>query len=96
MPAAPARPPELGCSRLPGRRGGHADDKATVCASLVDAYLMLHRQSNPSCTTLETLACCVAVVGYHNMTLGGILALADVGVGVAMDDVAAAAAPGRR
>lgn len=32
------------------------------------------------------------VVGYRNQALGGTLALADVGVGVAMDEVAAAAA----
>jgi hypothetical protein len=34
----------------------------------------------------------VPVLGYRNKALGGILALADVGVGDAMDDAAAAAA----
>lgn len=94
--AAPmrARIAGLGLERMVTMRGA-VDFHATLVPEVrsdVDAYLMLHRQSDPSCTYLETLACGVPIVGYLNQALAGILALADVGVGVAMDDVAAAAA----
>lgn len=55
--------------------------------SSVDLYLMLHRQSDPSCTYLETLACGIPIVGYANKAFGGILERADVGAAVAMDDI---------
>jgi glycosyltransferase involved in cell wall biosynthesis len=54
----------------------------------VDLYLMLHRQSDPSCTYLETLACGIPIVGYANQAFTGILDRAAVGVRVPMDDVA--------
>jgi glycosyltransferase involved in cell wall biosynthesis len=52
-----------------------------------DLFVMLHRQSDPSCTYLETLACGVPIVGYDNRAFTGILDLADVGTPVRMDDV---------
>ena len=74
---------------------GAVDFHATLVPEVrseVAAYLMLHRQSDPSCTCVETLGCGVPVVGCGSKALAGIPALAHVGVGVAMDDVAAAAA----
>lgn len=53
----------------------------------IDLYVMPHRQSDPSCTYLETLACGVPIVGYGNRALTGLLDLAPVGRAVAMDDV---------
>ena len=45
----------------------------------IDIYLLLHRQSDPSCTYLETLACGVPIVGYANKAFEGILDQADAG-----------------
>jgi glycosyltransferase involved in cell wall biosynthesis len=55
--------------------------------SSCDLYVMLHRQSDPSCTYLETLACGIPIVGYGNRALAGLLRLADVGEQVSMDDI---------
>jgi glycosyltransferase involved in cell wall biosynthesis len=55
----------------------------------VDLFVALHRQSDPSCTYLETLSCGVPIVGYRNQAFGGILDLADVGWGVKPDDLEA-------
>jgi glycosyltransferase involved in cell wall biosynthesis len=52
-----------------------------------DLYVMLHRQSDPSCTYLETLACGIPIVGYGNRALAGLLRLADVGEHVPMNDI---------
>jgi glycosyltransferase involved in cell wall biosynthesis len=74
---------------------GAVDFSATLVPEIkssVDAYVMLHRQSDPSCTYLETLSCGIPIVGYANKAFSGILELADVGVGVPMDDVAGIAA----
>lgn len=53
----------------------------------VDLYVMLHRQSDPSCTYLETLTCGIPIVGYDNTAFTGILKMADVGLSVPMDDI---------
>ena len=53
----------------------------------VDVFVALHRQSDPSCTYLETLSCGVPIVGYRNKAFAGILDLADVGWGVKPDDL---------
>lgn len=53
----------------------------------VDLYVMLHRQSDPSCTYLETLSCGIPIVGYGNRAFAGILRRADVGAAVAMNDI---------
>lgn len=57
----------------------------------VDVFVMLHRQSDPSCTYLETLSCGVPIVGYTNRAFAGLLELADVGWGAEMDDIEAVA-----
>jgi len=59
--------------------------------SRIDLFVMLHRQSDPSCTYLETLACGVPIVGYDNRAFAGLLELADVGWSAPMNDVRAVA-----
>jgi glycosyltransferase involved in cell wall biosynthesis len=59
--------------------------------SRVDLFIALHRQSDPSCTYLETLSCGVPIVGYRNRAFAGILDIADVGWGVTADDIDAVA-----
>jgi glycosyltransferase involved in cell wall biosynthesis len=53
----------------------------------VDLFVCPHRQGDPSCTYLETLACGVPIVGYANEAWRGLLSIADVGRAVTMDDV---------
>ena len=53
----------------------------------VDIFVALHRQSDPSCTYLETLSCGVPILGYRNKAFAGILDLADVGWGIKPDDL---------
>lgn len=57
----------------------------------VDLFVALHRQSDPSCTYLETLSCGVPIIGYRNQAFGGILDLADAGWGIKPDDLDAVA-----
>ncbi len=52
-----------------------------------DLFVCLHRQSDPSCTYLETLSCGVPIVGYKNRAFAGILDLADTGWGTEMNDI---------
>jgi colanic acid/amylovoran biosynthesis glycosyltransferase len=52
----------------------------------VDIYIILHRQSDPSCTYLETLSCGIPIVGYTNRAFSGLLKMADVGWGKPIDD----------
>ena len=47
----------------------------------IDLFICLHRQSDPSCTYLETLSCGVPIVGYKNKAFSGLLSLADIGWG---------------
>ncbi|MCF8383069.1 MAG: glycosyltransferase [Chlorobium sp.] len=44
-----------------------------------DLFVCLHRQSDPSCTYLETLSCGVPIVGYANRAFSGLLASGDIG-----------------
>jgi glycosyltransferase involved in cell wall biosynthesis len=53
----------------------------------VDLFVCLHRQSDPSCTYLETLSCGVPIVGYKNRAFAGILELADIGWGTKLNDL---------
>ncbi|BAU44418.1 glycosyltransferase [Leptolyngbya sp. O-77] len=53
----------------------------------VDLFIMPHRQSDPSCTYLETLACGIPIVGYKNKAFSGLLERADIGWGVQIDDL---------
>jgi colanic acid/amylovoran biosynthesis glycosyltransferase len=55
--------------------------------SNLDLFVCCHRQSDPSCTYLETYACGVPIAGYNNRAHQGILARHDVGWSVAMNDV---------
>ena len=50
-----------------------------IMRSEIDLFLCCHRQSDPSCTYLETLGCGVPIIGYNNRAWHGILNLADVG-----------------
>jgi glycosyltransferase involved in cell wall biosynthesis len=69
---------------------GAVDFDATLIPAIqsnCDLYVMLHRQSDPSCTYLETLACGIPIVGYANRSLAGLLRRANVGEQVPIDDI---------
>lgn len=51
----------------------------------IDLFVCCHRQSDPSCTYMETMGCAVPVAGYDNHALRGLLELAHAGVGTPMD-----------
>ncbi|MCX6179419.1 MAG: glycosyltransferase [Chlorobiales bacterium] len=53
----------------------------------IDLFICLHRQSDPSCTYLETLSCGVPIVGYKNKAFSGLLSLADIGWGAEINDL---------
>ncbi|NEQ95831.1 MAG: glycosyltransferase [Cyanothece sp. SIO2G6] len=53
----------------------------------IDLYVLLHRQSDPSCTYLETTSCGIPIVGYENKAFSGLLQRADVGWGKQIDDL---------
>lgn len=57
----------------------------------VDLFVCPHRQGDPSCTYLETLACGVPIVGYDNEAWAGLLQLADVGRSAPLNDPVALA-----
>ncbi len=57
----------------------------------VDLFVCCHRQGDPSCTYLETLALGVPIVGYLNEAFGGLLRHVDGGSAVPMDAVDALA-----
>ncbi|MEE4298815.1 MAG: glycosyltransferase, partial [Pseudomonadales bacterium] len=57
----------------------------------VDLFVCCHRQGDPSCTYLETMACGVPIVGFLNEAFEGLLELGDFGHGVPIDDVRALA-----
>lgn len=56
-----------------------------------DVFLSCHRQSDPSCTYLESMGCGLPVAGYRNRMLMGLLEAADVGWAVPLGDVSALA-----
>ncbi len=53
----------------------------------VDLFVCLHRQSDPSCTYLETLSCGIPIVGYKNRAFAGILDNCDIGWGVPLNNI---------
>jgi colanic acid/amylovoran biosynthesis glycosyltransferase len=53
----------------------------------IDLFIGLHRQSDPSCTYMETLSCGVPIVGYNNKAFAGLLELADIGWGAKLNDL---------
>lgn len=57
-----------------------------------DLFVCCHRQGDPSCTYMETLACGVPIAGYANEAWAGMQALRDVGWLAPMDEPAALAA----
>lgn len=86
--ALQARPELARVVRLAGVADFHRELLPQV-QSQVDLFLIPHRQSDPSCTYIETLSCGVPIVGYDNEALTGILGMAPVGWSVPMDDIAA-------
>lgn len=56
-----------------------------------DLFVCCHRQGDPSCTYLETLACGVPIVGYANEAWLGLLRHVKAGAAVPLDDVDALA-----
>jgi len=52
----------------------------------IDLFVCCHRQGDPSCTYLETLACGVPIVGYDNEAFAGLLRICRAGIAVPMDD----------
>ncbi len=57
----------------------------------IDLFVCCHRQGDPSCTYLETLACGVPIVGYDNEAFAGLLGHVEAGKAVPMDDLDALA-----
>lgn len=64
---------------------------APIMCDEIDLFLCCHRQSDPSCTYLETFGCGVPIVAYRNRAFDGMLALASAGWSVPADDPAAMA-----
>lgn len=52
----------------------------------IDLFVCPHRQGDPSCTYLETLACGVPIVGYANEAWSGLLEMSGCGKQVTLDD----------
>ncbi len=79
---------ELGladCVQLPGTLDFHRELLPRL-RSECDLFVCPHRQGDPSCTYLETLACGVPIVGYANEAFAGILRRAEVGWSARLDD----------
>ena len=53
----------------------------------IDLFVCLHRQSDPSCTYLETLSCGIPIVGYKNKAFAGIMDICDIGWGAPLNDL---------
>lgn len=62
-----------------------ANELVPLLSREIDLFVCCHRQGDPSCTYLETLACGVPIVGYENEAFSGLLEQADVGWGVPVD-----------
>lgn len=58
----------------------------------VDVFVCCHRQGDPSCTYLETMACGVPIVGYANEAFEGLMQRCPAGESVPMNDWSAMAA----
>ncbi|WP_339776261.1 glycosyltransferase [uncultured Methylophaga sp.] len=55
----------------------------------IDVFICCHKQSDPSCTYLETYSCGVPILGYDNKAHSGILKVADVGWEVPLGNIEA-------
>jgi colanic acid/amylovoran biosynthesis glycosyltransferase len=51
----------------------------------VDLFVCCHRQSDPSCTYLETMSCGVPIIGYANEAFAGVVKYSKVGWLIEMD-----------
>lgn len=58
----------------------------------IDLFVCCHRQSDPSCTYIESMACGVPIVGYANAAFAGVLRLGAAGIATPMDRPAEVAA----
>ncbi len=70
---------------LPGTLDFHRELLPQLRAEC-DVFVCPHRQGDPSCTYLETLACGVPIVGYANEAFAGLLRRAEVGWSAPLDD----------
>ena len=52
----------------------------------IDLFICLHRQSDPSCTYIETLSCGIPIVGYLNRAFSGMLDEKNIGWGSKLND----------
>ena len=52
-----------------------------------DLFICCHRQADPSCTYLETLACGIPIVGYRNDAFAGIVDASRAGWDTPMNDI---------
>jgi colanic acid/amylovoran biosynthesis glycosyltransferase len=59
--------------------------------SNIDLFVCCHRQGDPSCTYIETMACGVPIVGYGNEAFAGLVEDAQAGWVVALDNTRAMA-----
>jgi len=53
----------------------------------VDLFVCFHRQSDPSCTYLETLSCGIPIVGYRNKAFEGLNEISEIGWGAELEDI---------
>ena len=53
----------------------------------IDLFVCLHRQSDPSCTYLETLSCGIPIVGYKNRAFSGLLNMEEIGWAAKINDL---------
>jgi colanic acid/amylovoran biosynthesis glycosyltransferase len=94
VPAMERAISDLGLQNLV-RLGGVLDFSSQLMPTVrdsVDLFLCCHRQGDPSCTYLETLACGVPIVGYDNEAFKGLMRHCPAGVSVPMNDWAAMSA----
>jgi len=68
----------------------HRELVPLVCDE-IDLFVCCHRQGDPSCTYLETLACGVPIAGYANEAFVGLLQRVDAGWQAPIDDARALA-----
>lgn len=77
------------------RLGGVLDFASELMPTVrdaVDLFVCCHRQGDPSCTYLETLACGVPIVGYGNEAFEGLMRRCPAGESVPMNNPSAMAA----
>lgn len=94
---APALRAELAADGLAGccRVHGAVPFREALVPALrrgADLFVCCHRQGDPSCTYMETLACGVPIAGYANEAWAGMLSQRDVGWLAPLDDPLALAA----